>query len=155
MLPDPRHRTTECEGERPAKVENKDECPLQFTCRLVLSHRPQSTEKQSSGRVPCQRRGHHRFDPGFERRVQHRSEVRAVIDRQLVYSVSLFCFGIENGIGATDEPEDRRGIPTRSKASEILARRCRAGMPDAVRRKMGPEGCGDLVACCLVVTLSG
>src|SRR5579864_9710575 len=66
---------------------------------------------------------HQGLDARFQCRVNDRREMRAVIDRQIVELASLPGLCIRGRIVTAHEPENRRCMPRRAEATEILARR--------------------------------
>src|SRR5690348_158526 len=68
-------------------------------------------------------------DQSFHARLKggmnNRCEARTVVDRNIVEAARPFGLRVSGGIGAADEPEDGRGVPLGSEASEIFARRSR------------------------------
>src|SRR5689334_3998832 len=69
---------------------------------------------------------------------------------KFIETVGCFGFGIEVGVGPSDEPEHRRDMPFGSEQSEVLARASWLGFHDAVLWKVLAE-CGTNTFGCLRV----
>src|SRR5579871_974050 len=100
---------------------------------------------------PRQRTDNERFDPGFQRRMQHGRELQAVIDRKFIQLARSLGLLINRGIVAAHEPEHRWHLPRCAETAEILTRRCGAGMFHPLGRKVATEGLGDAIAGSLVI----
>ena len=94
-------------------------------CDAADNLRPQKT---SACAKPGQRADDQCLDASLEGRMQDRSELRTMIDRQFVQLTRRPGLGINLGIVATHEPEHRRHLPCGAEATEILARRRGTGV---------------------------
>src|SRR5262249_26086334 len=96
-----------------------------------------------SGGQPGLRGNDHCLDAGLQGGVDDRRKTRVVISGDLANLASRLGFRVDHRIGAAHEPEYRRYMPSRSEASEVLARRRRLGHLDAVSREILSKGVGD------------
>src|SRR6202521_5703900 len=71
---------------------------------------------------PCMRRNNQGLHTCFQSWVDHRCKARIVVGRQRIERAILLRLVIYLRIVTAKEPEHRRSVPLRSKASEILAR---------------------------------
>lgn len=85
----------------------------------ALSHSPPDDALRGQ---PGFRGNDQRLHTGLQRGMDDRSEVWAVIGRDLVEPTGRFGFGVEFGIGAAEEPEHRRDVPLPAERPEVLAR---------------------------------
>ena len=98
------------------------------------------------GAKPGQRADDHRSDARFQRGVEDRRKLGAVIDRKIVQLARRLGLGIDPGIVAAHEPENRRHLPCGGKAAEILAGRRRTRVLHPLRRKVIAKSRGDALA---------
>src|SRR5271170_6298934 len=104
---------------------------------------------------PCACGGDHRFNPRLKGRMNHWSEFRAMIDRQIVELPFRFSLGVNFGVASADKPVDRRRVPLRPEATEVLAGRSRPGVMDAVSTKMVEKRRRNAVARRFVIDVEG
>src|SRR4051794_4362632 len=71
--------------------------------------------------------------------MEYGREFRAMVHRELVELVRVSRLRIDVRIGASDEPEDRRNVPLRTKRPEILARGRGPGRPDTCGAEVPAE----------------
>jgi hypothetical protein len=64
--------------------------------------------------------------------MDNRREQRTVVHREFIESTGFLGYFVDIGVGATHEPKDGGNVPFGPERSEVLARRRRPGLPDAL-----------------------
>src|SRR6185437_2812839 len=85
------------------------------------------TRTAASGRQPCAGSRHQRLHASFQRRMDDRRKLRAVIGWQRVKPTFRFGFRIRISVNTTDEPEHSGDVRRHTEDAEVLARGCRRG----------------------------
>src|SRR5215472_260495 len=83
--------------------------------------------------------------------MNYRCEARVVIRRNVPNPALVLGFRVNVGIGAADEPEDRRRAPLGPERSEVLTGRCRARLLYTISRKVKAKRIAYSLGCLRVV----